>query len=74
MELGISSLKACLLLADGTGISTLNTGKRGSELKVVAEWIGGKLRLVNIGIGKYGEKREWEALFLPVKQSFEQAG
>ena len=74
LELGISSVKACLLLADGTGIATLNTGKRGSELKVIAEWVAGKLRLVNIGIGKYGEKREWQALFLPIKQCFEQAG
>lgn len=73
LELGLSQMKRCLLLADGTGITTLNTGKRGSELKVVCEWVEGQLRLVNIGIGKYKQKAEWVKLFSPIKQSLETA-
>ncbi|MEM6404494.1 MAG: hypothetical protein AAF757_30430 [Cyanobacteria bacterium P01_D01_bin.116] len=73
IDLGLSQLQRCLLMADGTGISTLKTGKRGSELKVICEWVAGKLRLVNIGIGKYNSKSEWIALFCPIKEDLEAA-
>lgn len=71
LTLGIEQTKQCLLMADGTGISTLNTGKRGSELRVITQWIGGKLHLVNIGIGKYKDKSAWIKLFEPIKACFE---
>lgn len=54
-------------VADGTGISTLKTGKRGSELKILAQWLlDGSLHVVSIGIGKYNSKADWEVLFAPL--------
>ncbi len=55
--------------ADGTGIPTINSGKRGSELKkVFQKKINGKLHLVGIAIGKYKERKSWHsALVKPLK-------
>ncbi len=63
--------KTTTYLADATGLATLNTGKRGSELKILAQLTqSGKIVLSNIAIGKYGDKVEWEALFAPLKEIF----
>lgn len=46
--------------ADGTGIPTRGSGKRGSELKVVYQTdTNGKLHLVGIAVGKYKEIKNW---------------
>ena len=46
--------------ADGTGIPTYKSGKRGSELKKVFQRKeDGKLHLVGIGIGKYKSLSNW---------------
>ncbi len=48
----------------GTGISTHNSGKRGSELKVVYQRDKeAKLHLVGISIGKYKEAKGWLEAF-----------
>jgi hypothetical protein len=62
--------------ADGTGISTRNSGKRGSELKVVYQRnTEGKLHLVGISIGKYKEFKGWlEAFGTKLKESVEKFG
>ena len=72
LDLGISQKGTTEFVADGTGIGTLKTGKRGSELKVLAQYCkDGSLHLVSIGIGKYMSKEGWHALFAPVKEAFE---
>ncbi len=55
--------------ADGTGIQTHNTGKRGSELKKVFQVKkDGKLHLVGIEIGSYKDINNWlSALSAPIK-------
>ncbi len=50
--------------ADGTGIPTRNSGKRGSELKkVFQKKENGKLHLVGLSIGKYKDKDGWLSAF-----------
>lgn len=50
--------------ADGTGIPTKGSGKRGSELKVVYQRDKeGKLHLTGIAIGKYKEVQGWLTAF-----------
>jgi len=60
--------------ADGTGISTIVSGKRGSELKVVFQKTkAGSLHLVGIAIGKYKDAKNWlSALSAPLKSGLEQ--
>ncbi len=60
--------------ADGTGIPTKNSGKRGSELKkVFQKKKNGKLHLVGIAIGKYKNKKDWlSILSSPIKAGIEQ--
>lgn len=49
--------------ADGTGIPTLKTGKRGSELKKVFQIKkDGKLHLIGITIGKYKNANDWKTI------------
>lgn len=62
--------------ADGTGISTRNSGKRGSELKVVYQRDKeGKLYLVGIAIGTYKEAKGWlEAFGTKLKEGVEKFG
>ena len=49
---------------DGTGIPTYNTGKRGSELKVVFRRTKlGKLYFAGISIGKYKDIENWKVAF-----------
>lgn len=62
--------------ADGTGIPTKNSGKRGSELKVVYQRNNkGNLHLVGIAIGKYKEASNWlQALNAPIKEGVKQFG
>ncbi len=75
LSLGVSPKGSTEFGADGTGISTLKTGKRGSELKVLAQWMkDGSLRLVSIGIGQYMNKSEWQKLFAPLLEAFDEAG
>lgn len=70
------AFSACLgesveFVADGTGISTLHTGKRGSELKILAQFCKkGCLRVVGMGIGKYMAEQEWKELFAPLGDLF----
>lgn len=60
--------------ADGTGIATYKSGKRGSELKkVFQKKEDGKLHLVGIAIGKYKDISNWlSALSAPIKAGLQQ--
>ncbi|MEA3445957.1 MAG: hypothetical protein U9R19_14655 [Bacteroidota bacterium] len=62
--------------ADGTGIPTRNSGKRGSELKIVFQRNKkGKLHLVGIAIGKYKEASNWlQAMGNAIKEGITQFG
>lgn len=74
LDLGLSSKGTTEFAADGTGIGTLKTGKRGSELKILAQYCkDGSLHLVSIGIGKYMSKDGWISLFAPLQTAFEGA-
>ncbi|MEM9850240.1 MAG: hypothetical protein AAF847_20275 [Bacteroidota bacterium] len=74
LSLGVCEKGTTEFVADGTGIGTLKTGKRGSELKVLAQYCkDGSLHLVNIGIGKYMSKAGWVALFEPLRETFKGA-
>lgn len=54
--------------ADGTGIPIKLSGKRGKELKVLAQRKkNGKIRIAGMGIGKY--KGGWDKLFKPLLKS-----
>lgn len=56
--------------ADGTGIPTVNTGKRGSELKkVFQKRQNGKLHLVGISMGKYKAQGGWEKAMSVIKEA-----
>ena len=51
--------------ADGTGIPILKSGKRGKELKVLAQRKGnGRIQIAGMSIGKY--KGGWDQLFKPL--------
>ena len=53
--------------ADGTGISTKEGGKRGSEAKFLYQrLISGKLHFCGISIGKYKNKESWQEVLSPV--------
>ena len=54
--------------ADGTGIPIKRSGKRGKELKVLAQRKkNGKIRIAGMSIGKY--KGGWDKLFKPLLKS-----
>ena len=54
--------------ADGTGIPIIRSGKRGKELKVLAQRkTNGKIRAAGMSIGKY--KGGWDKLFKPLLDS-----
>jgi hypothetical protein len=56
--------KSIVLEADGTGVSTLNSGKRGSEIKVLMQRKdNGGLHFLGVKSGKYSNKPDWEVLF-----------
>ncbi len=75
LSIGVSPQGSKEFGADGTGVSTLKTGKRGSELKVLIQWMkNGAVRLVNIGIGRYKNNAEWQELFTPLTEAFDEAG
>ncbi len=58
--------------ADGTGIPTKNSGKRGSELKKVFQRkVDGTLHLVGMSIGKYKDKSGWLSAFSELKVALE---
>lgn len=62
---------AVTLEADGTGITTLHSGKRGSEAKIVMQRKSdGSLHFLGVKVGKYGDKMDWEALFKPLQELF----
>jgi len=49
--------------ADGTGIPTIKTGKRGSELKKIFQIKrDGKLHLIGMSIGKYKSVSDWKSI------------
>ncbi len=57
---------------DGTGVPTLKSGKRGSEIKTLFQRkLDGKLHLIGIEIGKYKDKTGWEKLLKPLKKAVE---
>lgn len=57
-----------IIEVDGTGVSTLKSGKRGSEAKIVMQRkAGGGLTFLGVKVGKYGLKTDWEALLSPLK-------
>jgi hypothetical protein len=57
---------------DGTGVNTLNSGKRGSEVKIVMQRNkAGGLSFLGVKVGKYGLKSDWEALLSPLKPLLE---
>jgi hypothetical protein len=62
--------------ADGTGIPTHKTGKRGSELKKVFQRDkDGKLHLVGLTIGKYKSLDDWLSILSnPIKEGLKQFG
>lgn len=64
------------LEADGTGIPTINSGKRGSELKIVFQRNKkGKLHLVGIAVGKYKDASNWlQAMGDAIKEGITQFG
>jgi len=56
--------------ADGTGIPTKNSGKRGSELKkVFQKKVCGGLHLVGLSIGNYKLKEGWQRAFSQLKEA-----
>ncbi len=59
--------------ADGTGIPTLKSGKRGSELKSLFQRKeNGKLHYLGSTIGKYKNLENWKKLFKPSLEKAEQ--
>ena len=59
--------------ADGTGIPVRGAGKRGKELKVLAQRKkGGGIRIAGMELGSY--KGGWEKLFNPLKESLKKFG
>ena len=62
--------------ADGTGVPTKNSGKRGSELKIVFQRNKkGKLHLAGIAIGKYKETANWlQAMGNAINEGIKQFG
>lgn len=53
--------------ADGTGIPTKDSGKRGSEAKKLFQILeNGKLHFCGISVGKYKNIDGWKSIFLPV--------
>lgn len=57
-----------IIEADATGVSTLNSGKRGSEAKIVMQRNEtGGLTFLGVKVGKYGSKADWKALFAPLE-------
>lgn len=53
--------------ADGTGLPILQSGKRGKELKVLAQRKkGGGIRMAGIALGSY--KSGWDIVFSPIKE------
>jgi len=58
IQLGVNKKESNIFEADGTGIPTLGSAKRGSELKVLAQRKkSGKIRIAGMRIGSY--KRGW---------------
>jgi len=68
IRLNLSDIGTNEFEADGTGIPTKGTGKRGSELKKVFQRkTDGKLQLIGLSIGKYKDIENWNiALKAPI--------
>jgi len=70
IQLNLSNTGTNEFEADGTGIPTNGTGKRGSELKKVFQRkTDGKLQLIGLSIGKYKDINNWS---LALKTSLEE--
>ena len=66
--------KDVILEADGTGVSTLNSGKRGSEAKILMQRkADGGLYFLGVRVGKYSNKMDWQALFEPLQDIFKRS-
>lgn len=66
-----NSVETIVLESDGTGVSTLKSGKRGSEIKVLMQRKeNGHLHFLGVKVGKYSDKLDWEALFDDFKKGF----
>lgn len=62
--------KSIILESDGTGVSTLKSGKRGSEIKVLMQRKeNGRLHFLGVKVGKYSSKSDWEDLFNVFKEA-----
>jgi hypothetical protein len=68
IELGVDTKEKNEFEADGTGIPIISSGKRGKELKVLAQRKrNGGIRIAGMAIGRY--KDGWEELLNPLKIS-----
>jgi hypothetical protein len=67
VKLGIDEGEQNVFEADGTGVPILRSGKRGRELKVLAQRKRkGGIRIAGMTIGAYSQEG-WERLFAPLK-------
>ena len=72
IKLELSSKGTNEFEADGTGIPTKDSGKRGSELKkVFQKKKNGKLHLVGMTIGRYKDKNDWLSAMSQLKVALE---
>jgi hypothetical protein len=69
IDLPISNFGTDVILeADGTGVSTVNSSKRGSEAKILMQRkTDGGLYFLGVRVGKYSNKMDWQALFEPLQ-------
>lgn len=68
IKLKVKKKESNVFEADGTGIPVNGVGKRGRELKILAQRKkGGGIRIAGMTIGMY--KRGWKELFKPLKKS-----
>lgn len=72
IDLPTSELNAEVIFeADGTGVNTLHSGKRGAEAKILMQRkANGGLYFWGVKVGKYSDKKDWKALFEPLQEIF----
>jgi len=68
IKLGVDPDETNIFEADGTGIPVHNSGKRGKELKILAQRKANSgIRIAGMAIGGY--KQGWEDIFAPLKKA-----
>ena len=73
IKLGVIAGASDVFEADGTGIPVSGAGKRGKELKVLAQRRkGGGIFITGMAIGGY--KQGWDKLFQPLKAALKKLG